>query len=261
MTTKRLLFTLFVFYSFTCCIHSGNSKDVLVTDNTNEDIVKIIPTEIHITDKDDSDKQWLLDHIFSHSTIDNIDFHGEGLNSLKFIDTDSNLVKVSEGKIELPCKDTIVILEDSPEDEYGYYSEYEYVGKLSVLNSYLILGNYIETSSYQLISAENGENMLSFSHLILSPDGKHMITGEYDGIDSSGIYLCLYKIQDNKPVMLATLVYDEWKPEMYTDYQSLIWIGNSVYIPMVSQSSQDKDDVKYMKLDIDWEELDKLSKL
>jgi len=245
---NRIIYVIVLFLLLTC--HTPVSK----SQNGLEDI---LPTEI-IIEGNKADKDLLLQKVFKHSLILEKDYPYEKLSIFNDIDTTIVAEKISDTRIELPCRNTPVILENLPEDEYGYYSNYTYIGKLDAINVYMVYGEYAETSGYQLIDRESGEVILYCNLLLSSPDGRYIISGDYEGVNIDYFDLIIYRVENKKLRQIATLNYYDWVYTGSTTKSPLWGSDGIIYIPFAK--FPDTDNKKYLKLDIDLDKLQNLNK-
>ena len=234
---------------------------IALTHNKEKSLLDILPISIYIEGEKEIDTTWYLKHTFRHSLLKKEAFPERESPTLNFIAFDTNRVSISDGKISIQYGEDTLEFEDMPEDEYGYYSIYEYEGKIDILNSFLISNQFLETSGYSLYNADDYTQEYSFSYLAISPDGKYMLTVEFDGIDSPETYWnYYYKIENSNLTPIATLVYRGWRPIYPYSYDCIVWDENNcIYIPIVSvgdyYNTNWQERVHTLKIEVKFEDL------
>lgn len=235
--TRITFLLIFVF----CCISSFKGQENL------EEI--IIPLEISIEKNKNADKEWLLQKVFKHSFLQEAEYPQGTTPFFKYVDTTIVAEKISRAKIELPCRNDTIILEDIPEDEYGYYATYQYIGRLDVLNAYIIHVYSGEASNFHLIDMDSGEELFYFNLLEFSPDGHYLITGDYEGARIDTFQISIYAIDNKKLKPVAYLYYNDW---IYAGngMRDALWsTGDKIYIPFTT--FDDRENISYFKIEVD----------
>ena len=186
---------------------TGNYEDIILTKKE----LEASSTFLIENDKDAVDKEVTnFSRYFSVSLISHEEYLTELKNKYVFLTEDTLAITKKDKMLILPCKDTLVKLKDiDPQDESVEddmdMAIYDYIGKVDLLNQYVIRGSYFEAGDYFFIDKDTGKKTSLIGKPFLSPDGKHIVCLNMEEMDGVG-YISLYEMVGKTTFKLKTKV-------------------------------------------------------
>ncbi|MFZ4862474.1 hypothetical protein ACL9RF_09840 [Sphingobacterium sp. Mn56C] len=115
-----------------------------------------------------------------------------------------------DGKLVLKTKAKELIFNDSPPEAEETRADYCYIGQIPALESYVVSGNYYESSDYKLIDKNTGKTQVELEdYPLLSPDGKHLLSFHADPYEMTE-EVAIYSIQGAKISKVVSLSFKHW---------------------------------------------------
>lgn len=180
---------------------------------------------LNYSDGYDDVKEECLDSILKFELVSKTVYDNTIKKDYIFIENNLEISKINN-VIQLPIKDSSIKIISKPnmEDET---EDYDYLGEIPSLNSYLISGSYYESSNYMFYNRTSGDKFLSLQYYPnFSPKKNNIITLGFDPYDGSGV-VELVKIKDEKVVNVNSLVFIDWS---VADDDKIKWISNNTFL-------------------------------
>ncbi len=167
--------------------------------------------------------------------IDKQTFYLKKRTAVSYFLADTNTIRKENGVIRLPIHNGFKQYQDNNKPGVeDNTQEYNYVGQIDFLNTYVIAGLYWESWDYKLINKHSGVQEVSLNALPnISHDRRHLISISDNGYTGTAD-LELYNIKNNKvrKVMAASFKY--WAP---VNASGIFWgIDGSLYVAVLPSS-------------------------
>jgi hypothetical protein len=183
-----------------------------------------------------------LTKYLSFELIDQKLYTAKKKKAVSFLIADTLVHKKKNGIITIPCQKKTVKFVDKLEAEEDIQLYY-YIGKINILNSFLVLGTYWEEYDYKLIDKITGEVKLSFlDYPFISGDKKNIICIHANPYESTAD-LEFYTIDKNKIKRIISACFKNWMPA--GEKNDTFWSSDGyLYLPVIHNKaywSQDGD--------------------
>lgn len=218
--TFYLIIALFSGFVFGQKITSENSPNSDSVKLSLEELIQL--SQLVINEEEiplDSDNGAL--DFFILSTITQQEFETGLTKAAQPIIFDTTKVRKKNGVIQLICKNTTRKFVDYIPDATDYAESiqtFEYVGSISCLNAYVVLGIYWEWYEYKLIDKTTGEEIATFNELPhISPDKKNILCISSNPYEMTAD-LSYYSLVGTKIIPIASMCFSNWMAAEYSEH-------------------------------------------
>lgn len=160
---------------------------------------------------------------------------------------DSTGVTKKDNKLTLQLESKQKTFFNENENEENGVS-YEYVGQIPILNKYVILAVYWESSAYLLIDKTTGKEVLRLSNFPhLSPDGKHILVLN-DDVFNDYTEIELYTLTDEIYQAVVNLAFANWNP--VEEVEKAFWGQDGYFYVSITPRNYESERDQYLRIKI-----------
>jgi len=176
-----------------------------------------------------------LTKYFNLELIDKELYHAKKKKAVSFLLTNTTVHKKVNGTITLPCQKKTVTFTDLPSEEETHRM-YEYIGEITVLNSFVVYGMYWEDYDYKLIEKTSGEEIKVFVDFPNISADKQKILCLGANVYENTADLDFYTIDKKKIVQKMNAAFKYWMPA--GEVTDMFWSTDGYfYLPIVAAAN------------------------
>lgn len=181
-----------------------------------------------------------LTKYFNLELIDQKLYNTKKKKAVSFLLANTSAHKKPNGTITLPCQKKTVTFTDLPTEEETNRI-YEYIGEITVLNSYVVYGMYWEDYDYKLIDKTSGEEIKVFVDFPNISADKKKILCLGANIYENTADLDFYAIDKKKMVQKMNTAFKYWMPA--GEINDMFWSTDGYfYLPIAASTNYWKPD-------------------
>lgn len=198
------------------------------------------------------DKNIKIEDFISIELINKSLFETKQKTAINFLISDTNKVKKKNDILFLKCDEMKLKLKDDQNGDTG--KTYYYVGRMDVINQYIIYRSYWEYYDFQFIDMNTCNITNTFQDFpYISPDKKYIIS-IYPDVYSGHILLELFKIDGGEINLIVGACFTNWLA--FTEKNDRFWADDGFFYAKVNHLKyymghySDDKDYQYIRIKI-----------
>lgn len=202
------------------------------------------------------------DDVMTFDLITQDEYEKQKKYSKDYVNHDTLSIQKTNGVLKLPCRNKILTLKDEGgiDAEPDKINIYTYIGKIDLLNAYLVYVEFFEEDGYNLYDRNTGKLLLTFdSYPIISSDKKYLATVYINPFDFTSNF-SLYQLTNGLEIRpYYDFSFRKWSPYgNITNHNNIYFWGrdNNIYIKTINMDISGNPDldlneaVQYIRIKI-----------
>lgn len=196
--------------------------------------------------KGDEVSESVSDDVMTFDLITQDEYEKQKKYSKDFVNHDTLSIRKTNGVLKLPCRNKTLTLKDQdgidaePDNIYIY----TYIGKIDLLNAYLVYVEFFEEDGYNLYDRNTGKLLLTLdsyptfdSYPIISSDKKYLATVYVNPFDFTSDF-SLYQLTDGMEIRpYYNFSFRKWSPYGNTTNHNNVYFwgrDNNIYVKTIN---------------------------
>lgn len=182
----------------------------------------------------------VYEDVMTFELISEVEFQKQRRVSVDFIKHDTASVRKINGTLKLPCKNKTLVLKDErgSDAEPEKTNIYTYIGRIDLLNAYLVYVEFFEEDGYNIYDKNTGKLIDTFdSYPVISPNKKYIADIYANPFDLTTDFSLYQLSKDGKFRPYYDFSFRKWSP--YSDglnhNNDYFWgANNTIYVKTIN---------------------------
>lgn len=182
----------------------------------------------------------VYEDVMTFELISETEFQKYKMKSIDFVKHDTASIRKVNNTLKLPCKNKTLVLKDErgSDAEPDKTNIYTYIGRIDLLNAYLVYVEFFEDDGYNIYDKNTGKLIDTFdSYPIISPDKKYIADIYINPFDLTTDFSLYQLSKDGKFRPYYDFSFRKWSP--YSDGSNhnndYFWgANNTIYVKTIN---------------------------